>query len=275
MKILVQDGGGVFGRIQSRIMMESGCVDNFDAYIGTSIGAPQSLAYGLGMQKYVSPTFFDEWMPQIFHNNWFRRYNLFQSKYSDVGLNKALRSLFGSATLGDAKKPVFLTAADIGQKVLKVFSSTNFEDRNWPAWEVCRCATAAETYFSPWKGFADGGIYANNPSMVGLAAAVRVLGCKIEDVEILSIGTGENSGDSGNTPRTRIGMGLWVVKAMLNGAASSMHEYFVECLPVKKYTRIQFVKEPEWEMDNPSCMYYAERKWAWDIQKAVETVREF
>lgn len=275
MKILVQDGGGVFGRIQARIMMEADCFEKFDAHVGTSIGATLAEAYALEVPSRVSPEFFDQWMYQIFKKEWLRSYNPLVSKYSDTGLNNALRSVFGSLRFGDAKKPLFITAADIGQKNLKVFSSLSSEDQRWPAWEIGRAATAAETYFMPWKGFADGGIFANNPSMVGLAAAVKVLGCRIEDVEILSIGTGQNSSDSGKPPRTRIGFGIWTVEAMLNGAASSMHEYFVSAMPVKKYTRIQFVKEPGWKMDDPKCMYYAERKWALDIQDAIKIVRDF
>jgi len=274
MKILVLDGGGVFGQIQARILASANCPDKFDAYAGTSIGAPQVLAYALGKPEMVSSEFFYKWMPIVFHTTWLRRYNIFKSEYPDTGLNNALMSVFQSATLGDAKKPVFITAADIGQKTLKVFSNTSFEDRSWPAWEVCRCATAAETYFPPWKGFADGGIYANNPSMVALAAAVRVLGAKIEDLEILSIGTGDNTG-SGSHPRTRIGWAFWLIRAMLNGSADKMHEYFVKSLPVKKYTRINFVSDPSWKMDDPKSMDYAEHKWAVEIDEAIKIVKAF
>ena len=272
MKILALDGGGVFGRIQSSIMTEANCFDKFDAFAGTSIGSPQVLAAALGTPEIISPDFFDKWMGKVFDAPWYRKMNLLQSEYSDTGLNDALRAVFGPTTLGDAKKPVFITAADIGQKTLKVFSSTNFDDRSWPAWEICRCATAAETYFPPWKGYADGGIYANNPSMVALAAAVRVLGAKIEDVEILSIGTGTESGDEGGTPGTRVGTAIWVLEAMLHGASDNMHDYFVKSLPVKRYTRIQFLREPGWQMDDPRDMYLADRKWAEEIEAAVKEI---
>lgn len=274
MKILSLDGGGVFGRVQSRIMMEANCFDKFDAFAGTSIGSAQALAAALGKPDLVRPEFFDSWMTRVFDTSWFRRINILQSEYPDTGLNSALRAVFGSATLGEAKKPVFITAADIGQKTLKVFSSRSFEDQAWPAWEVCRAATAAETFFPPWKGYADGGIYANNPSMVALAAAVRVLGARTEDIEILSIGTGSGC-DQGKPPRGRLTTAIWVLRAMLNGSADKMHEYFVKSLPIKKYVRIQFVREPEWAMDNPKSMYYAERKWAVDIKEAVKIVKAF
>ena len=274
MKLLALDGGGVFGRIQSRILAEANCFDKFDAFVGTSIGAPQVLAISLGKQSLVRPEFFDKWMTQIFYRSWLRKTNPFMVKYDDKGLNAALQAIFGSSMLGDAKKPVFITAADIGQKTLKVFSSQSFDDKGWLAWEVCRAATAAETYFPAWKGYADGGIYANNPSMVGLAAVVRVLGAKMEDVEILSIGTGESS-TSVRPPSSRLGVAVWVLQAMLNGASDKMHDYFVKSLPVKKYTRIQFAADPKWEMDEPKNMYYAERRWIMEIQAAIQTVKNF
>jgi uncharacterized protein len=274
MKILALDGGGVFGRIQARILMESGCSQKFDAFAGTSIGSVVAMALALGRPDLVRTEFFDKWMAKVFETSFLRRANIFTSEYPDKGLNEALRSIFGSATLGDAKKPVFITAADIGQKTMKVFSSRSFEDQSWPAWEVCRAATAAETFFQPWKGFADGGIYANNPSMVALAAAARVLGNKMEDIEILSIGTGTGC-DQGKPPRGRLTTAIWVLRAMLNGSADKMHEYFVKSLPIKRYVRIQFIRDPEWAMDDPRSMYRAEHKWAVDIHNAVKVVKEF
>jgi patatin-like phospholipase/acyl hydrolase len=274
MKILTLDGGGVFGRVQSRILAEANCYDKFDVLAGTSIGAPQILAIALGKQDMVKPPFFDKWMYPVFKTNWFRRINIFQPEYPDTGLNAALQDVFDSSVLGDVKKPVFITAANIGQKTLKVFSSLNFDDQSWPCWEVCRAATAAETYFAPWKGFADGGIYANNPSMVALAGVVRVLKAKMEDIEILSIGTGRKV-DGGKPPSGRMTTALWVLRAMLNGSASEMHEYFVKSLPIKKFVRIQFGMDSDWEMDNPKDMHRAERKWAVDIMEAVKTVKEF
>lgn len=273
-KVLCLDGGGVFGRVQSRILTEADCFNKFDAFVGTSIGAVQALAISVGKSSVVRPSYFDRWMPIVFKTSFLRRINLLQSEYPDTGLNEALKDVFGSNTLGNAKKPVFVTAADIGRKTLKVFSSTNFEDASWPMWEVARAATAAETYFPPWKGFADGGIYANNPSMVGLAAAIRVLGVKMEDLEILSIGTGEYTG-TGNTPSNRLSWAVWLVRAMLSGSADKMHDYFVRSLPVKKYVRIQFVCANDRKMDDPRSMYLAERDWALEIRDAIKKVKEF
>ena len=108
------------------------------------------------------------------------------------------------------------------------------------SWEVVRCATAAETYFPSQKGFADGGVFANNPSMVGVAAASKVLGVPIEEIELLSIGTGDRTVGSSSAPSSVFGWGDWLIGAMLDGASDKMHDYFVRSMPLKKYERIQF-----------------------------------
>lgn len=276
MKVLALDGGGVFGKIQSRIVKQSGCVDCFDAFVGTSIGGALSLGYALGDWDAVSPKFFDKWMPKVFEGNWFRKnLNLFVPKYSDKGLNAALKAAFGgSVTLGDCKKPCFVTAAKIGTRTLKVFSSLDGSDSFMRVWEVARIATAAETYFSPWVGYMDGGIFANNPSMVAVAALSRAMGIPIGEIEIFSIGTGKAS-YSNLVPHGRITTALWVLRAMLDGASDTMHEYFVRSLPVKNFKRVQFTQEPDWEMDNVLDMNRAEIAWCSEIDEAAKSLREF
>lgn len=276
MKILCLDGGGVFGKIQSRIVKQSGCADKFDAYVGTSIGGALSIGYALGNEDAVCPKFFDEWMPVVFNGNWFRKnLNFFVPKYSEKGLNRALKAAFGPAAFfGDCKKPCFVTAARIGTRALKVFSSLDVDDSAKLAWEVARSATAAETYFPSWNGYMDGGIFANNPSMVGVAAASRTLGVKLDELEVFSIGTGKAS-PSVAYPHGRITTALWVVRAMLDGASDTMHEYFVRSLPLKKFKRIQFAQEPGWQMDCVKDMNRAEIFWKEGINEAAEALKEF
>jgi len=72
-----------------------------------------------------------------------------------------------------------------------------------------------------------------------------------------------------------ISWGIWLIKALLNGAASSMHEYFVRSLPLKKYTRIEFVNQSDWSMGNPDDMLKVEQAWESEIQKAIKIVNDF
>jgi len=157
---------------------------------------------------------------------------------------------------------------------LKVFSSLDTVDSSIPAWKVIRYATAAETYFDPMDGYADGGVFANNPSMVAVAAASRVLGVKLENMEILTIGTGESQEGDG-IPSWKLGWGRWLIQALLDGAADTMHNYFVKSLPVKRYEKIQFVRQTSWRMDKPDDMKKAEQDWMASIADAVQTVRNF
>ena len=273
MKILCLDGGGVFGIGQAMILSKLNALEKFDCFVGTSIGSAIAMATGLGMANKVSPDFFHKWMPVVFQRNLLRYYWPFNSKYSGEGLEKALREVFGGATLADVKKPVFVTAANVGSKTLKVFSSES--DKGWMAWEVIRAATAAETYFPSWKGFADGGVFANNPSMVGVAAASRVLGEPIENIEVMSIGTGDRTTGQSTAPSSVFGWGKWLIGAMLDGASDKMHDYFVRSMPLKKYERVQFAGDGTWKMDSVQDMLRAEAAWRTDAMKDVKIVEAF
>ena len=266
----------MFGKIQSRIVKQSGCVDCFDVYAGTSIGGALSLGYALGFEEAVCPKFFDEWMPKVFDASWFRKkINFLVPKYSDNGLNAALKTAFGgSASFGDCKKPCFITAARIGTRALKVFSSLDAGDATMLAWEVARSATAAETYFPSWNGYMDGGIFANNPCMVAVAALSRTMDVPLDEIEVFSLGTGKTTYSVAD-PHGRITTALWVVRAMLDGSADTMHEYFVKSLPLKKFKRIQFSQETGWEMDNVKDMNRAEIVWKSDIEHATEELKKF
>jgi patatin-like phospholipase/acyl hydrolase len=203
MKILALDGGGVFGFAQAEIMSKAMCSDKFDCFVGTSIGS--AIAAALATNRVVNRQFFDEWMPKIFERSFLRRLNPLVSKYPTVEIINALQSVFGGTLLGNAKKPLFVTAANLAAKRLKVFYSGDPSDSGLLLWQVIRSATAAETYFEPYCGYADGGVFANNPSAVGIAAACKVLGAEVEDIELLSIGAGNRPQNSGSIPRTLIG----------------------------------------------------------------------
>ena len=279
MRVLCIDGGGVFGVGPAAIIEMAGVqatIDKFDAFVGTSIGSVIAVSLAMGKNAAVSRDYFHNEMPRIFKRNaWRQRFSLFCAKYGDEGLNKSLQGIFDGAPMLACKKPVFVTAADVGSRNLKVFKSTDFNDGAWRAWEVCRAATAAETYFPAWKGLADGGVFANNPTMVGIAGVSRSLNVPLTEIEVFSIGTGDKSGYSSRVPKGKIGWGAWLIEAMLDGAADKMHEYFARSMPLKSYQRWQFIRNPEWQMDDPKCMFKAEMEWASDLAKATDALKAF
>lgn len=279
MKILSIDGGGVFGIAPATVIEMAGTqgvMDKFDVFTGTSIGAVIALALANELPVAVSADYFHNWMPKIFKSGVIRkRFSLFYPRYNDAGLNAALQHIFDGIPLMAAKKPVFAVAVNVGSRSLKVFKSTEFSDGAWPCWEVARASAAAPTYFRPWKGLADGGVFANNPSMVGVAGIARSMGKSLSEVELFSMGTGDAGGFSSKTPRGRLGWGAWLIQAMLDGSSSGMHEYFTRSMPLKSYQRWQFVRNPKWDMDSVRNMKNAELAWAADLHRAAEALKEF
>lgn len=68
-------------------------------------------------------------------------------------------------------------------------------DINAPAVDVALATAAAPTFFAaaPFPNhdnasYVDGGVWANNPSLVGVTEAVAFLGARLEDIHVLSIG---------------------------------------------------------------------------------------
>lgn len=278
MKGLVLDGGGVFGIGQALILAQSTDeLSKFDFIAGTSIGAALAMALALDpANAAIGPDFFNGRMPKIFEGHKWRGWKPTTPKYPDKELNKALQILL-PGSFSSVQTPVFITAANLGAERLKVFYSGDPDFGSWPAWEIVRAAVAAETYFSPWKGYADGGIFANNPSMVAIAGAVSKLGAKIEDLEIFSLGTGQST-TSKKVPGagfTKVRWAMWIFDALLRGAASSMHEYFARSMPINKYQRIQFLRRQGWAMDNPDNMVDAVKDWSDQILNAVKELKAF
>jgi patatin-like phospholipase/acyl hydrolase len=83
-------------------------------------------------------------------------------------------------------------------------------DNNLFTWQVAAATSAAPTYFPAFRIpnvglFVDGGVWANNPAIVGLTEAMTLTKSS-RDIHLLSIGTGEKSF---RTDRPRHGLISW------------------------------------------------------------------
>lgn len=63
-----------------------------------------------------------------------------------------------------------------------------------PMWQVALATSAAPTYFPCRKGIdcmrlVDGGVWANNPTMVGIVEAVSMCGAELGSISVFSLGT--------------------------------------------------------------------------------------
>jgi patatin-like phospholipase/acyl hydrolase len=279
MKGLTLDGGGLYGLVQAMILDKAKPedIDKFDFFAGTSIGAVLACGLSAGIPREALRDFFLERGPSIFKGYKWRRFKPVTPRFPDRRLNRALKDAL-PGYFGDVSKPTFITTVDLDKREPRVLYSGNPEHARMPLWEVARSAVAAETYFKPWKGLADGGIMANNPSMVGLAGVSAHFNIHPHDVSILSIGTGKehtNKSVGSTVGWTHRRWGLYIIRATLNGAADKMHDYFVWSLPLEKYVRIEFDRDGGRDMDDPRTLKWIADNWQEDIERAVKQLEAF
>jgi hypothetical protein len=131
--------------------------------------------------------------------------DLVYTQFTHDGVEKAAKDLLGAETrLSDLPRPVIVSTL--------VLDDTRVAPNTWLpavlsnlpgstvasmlAWEAGLCSGAAPIYFPPYRpgsaplGYcADGGLYANNPSMVGIVGALAQ-GVSLDDIYLLSLDTG-------------------------------------------------------------------------------------
>jgi patatin-like phospholipase/acyl hydrolase len=216
-QILALDGGGIRGLYSAAVLakleekLSVRIVDHFDLITGTSTGGIIAIGLGLRLQPRELVHFYSHIGPRIFRNplrlrnhlQWFRR------KYSDDTLRTALchSSAFGDKKLGESRSRLVIPAYNLGQDKVRLFKTPHHErlttDRNIPAWKVGLATSAAPTFFPACRHvedarLIDGGVWANNPAVVGIAEAVSMLGCSLNDVRVFSLGTTDARVKRGN-----------------------------------------------------------------------------
>ena len=145
---------------------------------------------------------FDQEAPDIFKKKWYRNQLLF-SKYSQDTLAGVIAKHIPSILLSDVETPVLLTCSEITTSDLHVFrsyksdqSNSNKHNLDISLRDAVVASCAAPTFFSPKKVkelyLADGGLWANNPSLAALTEAKTHFEKDISQVKILSIGTGHS-----------------------------------------------------------------------------------
>lgn len=237
-RVLSLDGGGIRGAFSAACLarFESSVnrpiSDYFDLITGTSTGGIIALALGLGVPAETIRNMYEENGVRIFTRQqlqgptqkirlllWIakRRYSLpkaldadslIHARYCSDVLKEILISLFHDQTLEMVVKTrLVIPAIDLikGSTVtFKTPHQPNFvRDRHLRLVDVALATAAAPTFF-PAAAFnntlyCDGGLWANNPSVVGYAEAMKILQvCSkpqaplfdIADLRLLSIGTG-------------------------------------------------------------------------------------
>lgn len=235
-KILCIDGGGIKGLYSAKVLSvfeetyNVFCSDCFDLICGTSTGGIIALAVSLKIPMREVVSFYHEYGPSIFSQKkklWpaniilSLKQALIGSKYSQKQLKKALYEKFGDRKIKDSNNLICIPAynmTDGSPRIFKKDYSTFNQDDKKTYVEVALATTAAPTYFPVVEidniMYADGGLYANNPTLVGLTEAlykwIRPQQERGNDdydgVQILSISSVEKS--SGEAPG-RMNRSFW------------------------------------------------------------------
>lgn len=204
MKVLAIDGGGIRGiyasHVLERIHNEYGTefYRDFSLIAGTSTGSiiAAALAFGIPVAKVTK--LYREQGPKIFKpRRWSFGGALFP-RYASDPLRTALNSVFQDATLSDAKTRLIIPATDIGNGGVHVFKSAYdksfVRDRDVKVVDAVLASCSAPSYFMPARvgpyQLSDGGLWANNPSLVAVTEALTRLGAERAQIRLLSIGTG-------------------------------------------------------------------------------------
>lgn len=204
-KILSIDGGGIRGvfpavylnYIQGKI--HGSIFEYFDMIVGTSTGAIIALALALNIHTDTILKLYKEKGKKIFPKRLRRLTNgIIFPKYSNKPLIKELKNLYTEKTLGECKTRVCVPTIDIvnGKTIVrKTRHHKSFvHDSKLHVWRIAAESSAAPGYFPAFEDengcqFIDGGLWANNPSLIGVAEALKI-GHDINSIKILSIGTG-------------------------------------------------------------------------------------
>lgn len=207
-QILSLDGGGIKGLFAAAVLaaieedLKVNITDHFDLIAGTSTGGIIALGLGLGMRPREVVEFYLRDGPRIFPSwygvKWFQHWAY--KKYSSTPLVAALRSCFKDRLFGHSSKRLVIPSYNLGEDDVHIFRTPHHErlnrDYKVPAWKVALATSSAPTFFPCTREvdnmrLIDGGVWANNPTMVAIVEAYETLGVPLANQWVLSIGTSD------------------------------------------------------------------------------------
>lgn len=273
-RILSIDGGGIRGIYPAHILK---CIedrlgvclyDSFDMFAGTSTGSIIAAAIASKIPTGDIVNLYQEHGKRIFSKKCRIPFipPVFDSIYDSSYLNSLLTSTFGTRQLGDITKPLILpstNAADGIVHVLKSAYSVDFtRDHSVQIKDAVLASCSAPIYFPPHELkpylLSDGGLWANNPSLVAVIDAQRRLGVNQADIKVLSIGTGHSKTAYGIKKRRWGFVNGWrhkeFISFLLSLQSQSAHNYLSLLLRKDQLLRLDFESDRPLSLDDCSKM---------------------
>jgi patatin-like phospholipase/acyl hydrolase len=256
LKVVCLDGGGMRGLFTAAFIagledvLKRPLIDCVDLLVGTSTGG--LIALGLASSRSGSEMvdLYVEHGNEIFsHPRRMRR--LLRPKYSRKNLDRVLRQYFGDLRMDDLILPTCITAYEALNGKPRVYKTKHHPGLYWGheqlVWKVAAATSAAPTYFAPVQieagdGHVDGGVWANNPSLVGITEAVHRFGRSLNDIRLISVGTTAPAARLANPERAaRMGLVGWARPAfelLQGGPGAGIHFQALQLLGTDHYLRI-------------------------------------
>lgn len=230
-KILSLDGGGIRGifgatiikKVEQELCHGVPLARHVDMIAGTSTGGIMAIALGLLTPAQRVFDLYNVKGEEIFRPAWYWRipcakkvHQFFGSLYNPRVLEEALKAEFQERLLGQSACRLVIPSFMTPKSEIAVFKTDHHPDYRRDhaalAWQIARATSAAPTFFkgvfSNSRVFLDGGVWANNPIMVALVDALSAYDLRPEQIEIVSIGTG-NTPFSISSAATKGGFFAW------------------------------------------------------------------
>jgi predicted acylesterase/phospholipase RssA len=206
-QVLALDGGGAkalfTAHVLARLEEDLGVrvIDHFDLIAGTSAGGIIALGLGAGLRPAEIVERYSDLAERVFprsrQSKWRYPRRVWSPTYSGDVLRTALGEVLGERLLGESAKRLVIPSWDVQRGEVHIFKTPHHERlrRDWkiPMVDVAMATTAAPTYFPAAKvdghRLIDGGVWANNPSVVAIGEAASMLGAALEAIRVLNVGT--------------------------------------------------------------------------------------
>lgn len=305
-RILTLAGGGLRGaygigflkEIESQL--DGPLSDYFDLIAGTSTGGITASALAYGLTASDMQNFYNTHGSEIFKArpkmkaahigrvcypairklvDMFVGQNsddFFRARYCPHSLETAMLDAFKDVSLADIRNcRLLIPAVNLTDGKTCVFRTphlvTKRPEYQWKIADVIVSAAAAPTYFPhktmpDGKSYVDGGLWANDPSLVAMAEAARILRCQdgmctkesygsafnSNDIHMLSIGTGQ-SAHSLSPPGHEAGIMYWAkhVAGVMGLLQVQGAQFPLKVALGERYRQFDFeIREKSWTLDN-------------------------
>lgn len=230
-QVLALDGGGAkalfTAHVLARLEADLGVrvTDAFDLITGTSAGGIIALGLGAGLspaeivEKYTDLT--ESIFPRSRQRCWRLIPRATRPAYDGEVLRDSLVGVLGDRLLGDSIKRLVIPSWDVQRGQVHIFKTPHHRrlNRDWriPMVDVAMATTAAPTYFPAaqvdGQRLVDGGVWANNPSVVGIGEAVSMLNIPLSAIRVLNVGTVDQRTNH-SKKLDRGGWGTWATSAV-------------------------------------------------------------